>query len=272
MADQKRWFKVWTSIIANGDFAEMNLEDIGRWALLGAATALDGDNGVLEIPGEGKELCRLLRVATLADAKCALSRLKSVQYEEGKIVDDTGSVYKKNKVIKWHKWLEYQKDSTKYERQKKWRETEKCRRTKRRGDKDKEKEENKKREEVPPTSPSSSGFEIPTWIDKEAWNGFVEMRKHVRSPLTEHAKKLAIKELNKLKEVGNDPTKVLNQSTMRSWKGLFKLEGGDNGTGRSIGSGGLGTQSGSEHIAGAARPTDPHKYDHKYPKTIGGKA
>jgi hypothetical protein len=78
MADQRRWFKVWTSIAANGRFAEMSLEDIGRWTLLGAAMALDGDHGTLQVPGEGRELCRLLRVPSRFEAFRLLLRWPSL--------------------------------------------------------------------------------------------------------------------------------------------------------------------------------------------------
>ena len=85
MADQKRWFKVWTSITANGHFAEMSLEDVGRWTLLGAATALDGDDGRLEVPGRGAELCRLLRVGSKAEALRLVMRWPSIYVSEAPV-------------------------------------------------------------------------------------------------------------------------------------------------------------------------------------------
>lgn len=105
MADQRRWFKVWTSIVANARFAEMSLEDIGRWTLLGAATALDGDSGRLEVPGSGRELCRLLRVDAIDDAREALKRIPSVVFEEGK--NRYGEW-----AVTWRNWRKYQEDST----------------------------------------------------------------------------------------------------------------------------------------------------------------
>lgn len=126
MADQKRWFKVWTSIVANAHFAEMSLEDIGRWTLLGASTALDGDRGVLDVPGSGKELCRVLRVDDLGAAKAVLQRLRSVHFEEGKN-------HHGENTVTWANWVKYQKDSTQAQRQK-------TSRSKRRGE-EKRKEE-----------------------------------------------------------------------------------------------------------------------------------
>jgi hypothetical protein len=131
MADQKKWFKVWTSIVANGAFAEMSLEDIGRWTLLGALTALDGDKGNLPVPGLGKSLCHILRVEDLTTAKVVLKRILSVQFEEGK--SDNAEF-----AVTWRNWIKYQEDSTIYERVKKHREGKKCnglRGEERRGDK-----------------------------------------------------------------------------------------------------------------------------------------
>jgi hypothetical protein len=65
---------------------------------------------------------------------------------------------------------------------------------------------------------------LPSWIPKEPWDGFVEMRKEIKKPLTGRAIKLAITKLQELKELGNDPGKVLDQSTMSKWQGLFELQ------------------------------------------------
>lgn len=65
---------------------------------------------------------------------------------------------------------------------------------------------------------------IPDWIPKDAWNAYAEMRNKVRKPMTGRAAQLAIAELLKLKELGNDPKAVLEQSVMNSWQGLFPLK------------------------------------------------
>jgi hypothetical protein len=68
-------------------------------------------------------------------------------------------------------------------------------------------------------------FVLPEWIPKEAWDGFVEMRKEIRKPLTGRALTLAINALLDLKNKGNDPGKVLDQSTYCKWQGLFEIKG-----------------------------------------------
>lgn len=67
--------------------------------------------------------------------------------------------------------------------------------------------------------------ELPDWIDPEAWEGFVQMRKTIKKPLTDRAKKLALKELVKLRMEGQDPNEVLDQSTLKCWSGLFAVKG-----------------------------------------------
>lgn len=76
---------------------------------------------------------------------------------------------------------------------------------------------------------SPPGFVLPDWIQKEIWNGYVEMRTRIRKPMTDRAKELAVKELSKLKAKGHDPGDVLNQSILNSWQGLFELKGNANG-------------------------------------------
>ena len=80
-----------------------------------------------------------------------------------------------------------------------------------------------KREEEPPPTPSKGVFEVPSWVPVETWNGFVEMRRKIRAPLTEHAKELAVKKLEKLKGEGHEPGAVLDQSTLAGWRGLFPI-------------------------------------------------
>ncbi len=65
---------------------------------------------------------------------------------------------------------------------------------------------------------------LPEWIPSEAWNAFVEMRMRSKAPLTARAKELAVADLVRLRDEGHAPLAVLEQSTMRSWRGLFPVE------------------------------------------------
>lgn len=67
----------------------------------------------------------------------------------------------------------------------------------------------------------------------EALEGFVEMRKKAKAPLTERAIKLALMELDKLAGTDEKKIAVVNQSVVNGWKGFYPLKkgGGNYGTG-----------------------------------------
>ena len=68
----------------------------------------------------------------------------------------------------------------------------------------------------------------------EALEGFVEMRKKVKAPLTEHALSLLLKKLDGLGHSDAEKVEIVNQSVMNNWKGFFALkqEVKQHGTGR----------------------------------------
>lgn len=68
--------------------------------------------------------------------------------------------------------------------------------------------------------------EIPNWIDPETWAAFKEFRIRIKAPLTNRAIKNIITELEKLKNQGNDPNAVIDQSITRGWRGVFALNNG----------------------------------------------
>ena len=70
-------------------------------------------------------------------------------------------------------------------------------------------------------------YTVPEWIKKDVWNDFLDMRKRKRAIPTEKAKQLLVKELEKLRAAGNDPSEVLNQSIMRNYTGVFPIQRGN---------------------------------------------
>jgi hypothetical protein len=50
------------------------------------------------------------------------------------------------------------------------------------------------------------------------------MRRAIRKPMTDAAQRMAVAELAKLRDQGQDPTEVLRQSTFKSWQGLFPVK------------------------------------------------
>jgi uncharacterized protein YdaU (DUF1376 family) len=68
---------------------------------------------------------------------------------------------------------------------------------------------------------------LPAWISPEAWQGYCDMRKRKRAPLTDRAKRLVLKELEKLKLQGHDPNAVLDQSAQNAWTAVYPLKSHD---------------------------------------------
>ncbi len=59
---------------------------------------------------------------------------------------------------------------------------------------------------------------------KEAWRGFVDMRKAKKKPLTDRAIKSIFKKLDEYASDDETQAKILDQSTMNCWTGVFPLK------------------------------------------------
>ena len=71
---------------------------------------------------------------------------------------------------------------------------------------------------------------LPNYIDKEAWEGFVEMRKSMsKKGWTPRAEKMALNMLEKYYNQGHNVNDILDQSVFNCWKGLFPVKGETNG-------------------------------------------
>jgi hypothetical protein len=70
------------------------------------------------------------------------------------------------------------------------------------------------------------GYEIPEWVPAEPWAAYVKMRKAHKAPFTDDAAKVNLRELEKLRDEGHDPDKVLMKAVSKGWRGVF----GDDGT------------------------------------------
>ena len=62
----------------------------------------------------------------------------------------------------------------------------------------------------------------------DALNAFAEHRKKLKKPMTDYAKELLLKKLQKLAKTEQDQIAILNQSIENGWQGVFPL-GGDRG-------------------------------------------
>lgn len=77
---------------------------------------------------------------------------------------------------------------------------------------------------LPPNPPDR--FRLPEWVPEAEWVGFCEMRRRIKAPLTDRAKGGILRELEKLRDDGHPPGRVLDQSTTHSWRGIFPLKDG----------------------------------------------
>jgi hypothetical protein len=69
---------------------------------------------------------------------------------------------------------------------------------------------------------------LPDWLDRETWLAFAEMRKKIKKPLTDHASKLVLQKLDRWRQLGHDPTAILNYSIEGSYQGIFEPKTGKN--------------------------------------------
>ena len=139
MADQKRWFKVWNSILTDPTFLITPLDNIGRWVLLGALISLHGKNGRLAIEREALKQILRLKNDNADDNAMITFDLKNIEFRRDE--NDNGKI-----IVIMKNWAKYQKDSTSYKRLKEWR--------KRQNDNgvrgDKKREDKEKEDKYPP--------------------------------------------------------------------------------------------------------------------------
>lgn len=157
MADQKKWFKVWSTILIDPHHANMSLEDVGRWTRLGAMIVSSGEAGELKIIPPAKPFLVAMDCPDLNAAKSAIKMLPNTVIEEGRNDNGSFTVIMKN-------WFKYQVDSTAYDRLKRSR----C---KRRG-------EEKRVEEIrsTPVVPKGTGPKVQEWFEK-TWQAYPRERR-----------------------------------------------------------------------------------------------
>lgn len=84
----------------------------------------------------------------------------------------------------------------------------------------------------PPKPKAQAPFVLPGWISRDSWEGFEEMRKKIRKPMTDRARGMIVSELGKLNNRGFAPAEVLDQSTRNCWQDVYELktkQGSSNG-------------------------------------------
>jgi hypothetical protein len=89
--------------------------------------------------------------------------------------------------------------------------------------------ESQKRDTEPSREPSRHIIEgFPLWLPIEAWQGWVEMRKQRKRPLTDRAKSRALTKLEALHLAGHDINELLDRSTINGWLDIYEPKGKTN--------------------------------------------
>src|SRR5262249_4923329 len=99
---------------------------------------------------------------------------------------------------------------------------------------------NQRPEANPNTTPSdsdeSSGVKppgrarcaLPDWLPADTWRAFEEHRKALRKPISDAAMERILRELDEQRQLGQNPTAMLDQSIANGWTGVFPVK--KNGT------------------------------------------
>ncbi len=72
--------------------------------------------------------------------------------------------------------------------------------------------------------PENAELPLPSWLNNELWEEFKQHRRDIKKPMTRLAEKKAIQKLELLKQLGNDPVQVINESMINGWSGLFETK------------------------------------------------
>lgn len=75
-------------------------------------------------------------------------------------------------------------------------------------------------------------FELPSWVPVEPWAAFEKMRKGMRAPFGDDAKRGIVGDLDRLRGEGHDPAKLLLKAVKLGWRGVFA--GDDTRTGKTV--------------------------------------
>ena len=124
---------------------------------------------------------------------------------------------------------------------------------------------------TPHKPPKGPEIAIPDWMPTEAWNGWLQMRKQRKKPLTDRAASRAINKLEAMRDAGQDITEVLDRSTMNGWTDLYEIKERTNGTNRTSQD---GVSAAIDEMLGIGRTAQPVRrqpvevFDAEYIKAI----
>lgn len=81
----------------------------------------------------------------------------------------------------------------------------------------------------PVSKPDVIYIEGLAWLPADAWQGFCQMRKQIKKPMTDRAVKRMLAKLERMHEAGQDIEAVLDQSTNACWADVYEVKEERNG-------------------------------------------
>lgn len=83
-----------------------------------------------------------------------------------------------------------------------------------------EKNREEKKEDKGAAAPAE--FCLPDWIPKDSWGGYVGMRNKLKKPMTDHARDLVIRQLERFRSAGHSVGEILDTSTRSNWVDVYE--------------------------------------------------
>ena len=207
MADQGRWFKLWLTAEDDPDLGNLSLENFARWCKLGMYIKAHGTEGTLKVNAPAMPLQHKFRCNSFENV-CEILK----HFPNCAVTTDVTSV-----TVTWQNWKKYQGDNSS-ERVARFRSrvTVDVTPKKRREEKRRDKEEKIGKKNVLPA--------VPEWIPSEAWEGYMEVRRLKKYPITERVVKSLIAELDRLRGIGQPVGAVLEKATRNGWRDVYPLK------------------------------------------------
>ena len=66
--------------------------------------------------------------------------------------------------------------------------------------------------------------DLPDWLPLDAWHDWLAMRTRIRKPATARAQRMALGNLEQLREAGEDPNQVICKAINKCWLEFWPLE------------------------------------------------
>lgn len=192
------------------DTAHLSLMEHGAYTLLLDAMYATGKG----LPADLEGLYRICRASGKAE-RAAVSAVAGQFFP----VNGDGSRHNKRATIELERYNEQAETNRAIaeERERKRKENEQSTNRSTNGQPKPEARNHKKK--------NPSAFALPDWVPAELWQAFEEMRGKRNKKMTDFMRKLALRDLEKLRADGHDIVAVIEEAVLRGWLTFYPLKG-----------------------------------------------